>query len=103
MAIKKLQNDFTTHEQSKRLLELGVPRWSANGLQTHRGIKVLEKPQYDNPSPCWSALRLIKIYIIARGLDTIYLRIEKGEDMVKYLIRLYEEKVKDLDFSKLEN
>lgn len=42
--MKQLQNDFTTPEQSKRLLELGVPRWSANGLQTCRGIKVLEEP-----------------------------------------------------------
>ena len=30
MAIKKLQNDYTTIEQSKRLLELGVPAWIAN-------------------------------------------------------------------------
>lgn len=30
MVIKKLQNDFTTPEQSKRLLELGVPADSAN-------------------------------------------------------------------------
>lgn len=52
--------------------------------------------------PCWSVGRLIEIYIIARGLDTAYLPIEMGEDMVKYLIQLYEEKVKDLDFSKLE-
>jgi hypothetical protein len=26
----KLQNDLTTPEQSKRLLELGVPKWTAN-------------------------------------------------------------------------
>ena len=30
MAIKKLQNGFTTPEQSKRLLELGVPVDSAD-------------------------------------------------------------------------
>lgn len=30
MAIKKLQNDYTTPEQSRRLLELGVPADSAN-------------------------------------------------------------------------
>ena len=52
--------------------------------------------------PCWSVGRLIEMYIIAMGLDTAYLPIEKGEDMVKCLIQLYEEKVKDLDFSKLE-
>ena len=26
----KLQNNFTTTEQSKRLLELGVPAWTAD-------------------------------------------------------------------------
>ncbi len=51
--------------------------------------------------PCWSFGRLVEIYIIARGLDTAYLPIESGEDMVKYIIQLYEEKMKDLDFSKL--
>ena len=37
MAIKKLQNNFTTPEQSKRLLELGVPADSADCylLRTH--------------------------------------------------------------------
>lgn len=30
MAIKKLQNNFTTPEQSKRLLKLGVPADSAD-------------------------------------------------------------------------
>lgn len=28
--MKKLQNNFTTPEQSKRLLELGVPEWTAD-------------------------------------------------------------------------
>ena len=52
--------------------------------------------------PCWSVGRLIEIYIIARGLDTAYLPIERGEDMVKYLIQLYKEKMKDLNFSNLK-
>ena len=124
MAIKKLQNDYTTPEQSKRLLELGVPADSAdcvlenldtaeNGFSKEeytrwiiedRHVKsdIFSDRNKDIFLPCWSVGRLIEIYVIARGVDISYLPIERGEDMVKYLIRLYEEKVKDLDFSKLE-
>ena len=143
--MKELQNNFTTPEQSKRLLEIGVPADSADMYyeQYSEGVvyvgevgdvaqgktfyihepslrhinlegtwtwkdgeridlsgKVDELRKTD--IPCWSVGRLIEIYIIARGLDTAYLPIERGEDMVKYLIQLYEEKTKDLDFSKLE-
>ena len=108
--MKNLQNNFTTPEQSKRLLELGVPADSADMYysQTCRTIVIVDeqidkKKFYKVILPIWSAGRLIEIYVIARGLDTAYLPIERGEDMVKYLIRLYEEKVKDLDFSKLED
>lgn len=136
MAIKKLQNDYTTPEQSKRLLELGVPADSANycyyvkdkcapveiippgNRNTPHTFSTYTKGYNDvfypeNPSlfewdnvdvlPSWSVGRLIEIYVIARGVDTSYLPIERGEDMVKYLVRLYEEKVKDLDFSRLED
>ena len=142
--MKELQNNFTTPEQSKKLLDLGVPADSADMYyeQYSEGVvyvgEVGDVPQgktfyihepslrHINPEgtwtwkdgeiidlrgkvdelrktdiPCWSVGRLIEIYIIARGLDTAYLPIERGEDMVKYLIRLYEEKTKDLDFSKL--
>lgn len=116
MAIKKLQNDHTTPEQSKRLLELGVPADSANcvwynpyydGDRPELAEIYIWKGKYPQrvdkyTLPCWSVGRLMEIYVIARGLDTAYLPIERGEDMVKYLIRLYEEKAKDLDFSKLE-
>lgn len=121
MTIKKLQHCFTNPIQSKRLLKLGVPADSADCFfylntddsdNPHILYKKLSEKQvdYDSPFssikallyPCWSVGRLIEIYIIARELDTAYLPIERGEDMVKYLIQLYEEKVKDLDFSKLE-
>lgn len=143
--MKELQNNFTTPEQSKKLLELGVPADSADMYYKQYSDAVVyvgeigDVPQgktfymhepslrHINPEgtytlkdgeridlsgnvdelrktdiPCWSVGRLIEIYIIARGLDTAYLPIELGEDMVKYLIRLYEEKVKDLNFSNLE-
>ena len=124
MAIKKLQNNYTTPEQSKRLLELGVPAGSADMLwdgcvYPTDGWEFEDFPTYsDKPFsyyqslyrqedvvhilPCWSVGRLMEIYVIARGVDTSYFQIERGEDMVICLIRLYKEKVKDLDFSKLE-
>ena len=143
--MKKLQNNFTTQEQSKKLLDLGVPADSADMYYKQYSDAVVyvgevgDVPQgktfyihepslrHNNPEgtwtwkdgeridlsgkvdelrktdiPCWSVGRLIEIYIIARGLDTAYLPIERTEDMIKYLIQLYEEKTKDLDFSKLE-
>ena len=116
MAIKKLQNNHTTPEQSKRLLELGVPAWTADIMfdKNRRRYELIETEDeslaetqrtlfYNGGAiPHWSVGRLIEIYVIARGVDTSYLPIERGEDMVKYLVRLYEEKVKDLDFSRLE-
>lgn len=113
--MKKLQNHFTTPEQSKRLMGLGVPADSADCYYYLYDVEGEHIQVFDEKSkqaqifgnnqiylPCWSVGRLIEIYVIARGLDTAYLPIERGEDMVKYLIRLYEEKAKDLDFSKLE-
>lgn len=114
--MKTLQRNFTTQEQSKRLLELGVPAGSADCYLTRFGIdedweaKLLKNVKYSEIAinnqeyclPCWSVGRLLEIYVIVRGLDISYLPIERGEDMVKYLIRLYEERAKDMDFSKLE-
>ena len=47
MIMKKLQNNFTTPEQSKKLLELGVPVDSADGFysrESYRGGK-WERPK----------------------------------------------------------
>jgi hypothetical protein len=89
--MKKLQNNFTTPKQSKRLLELGVPVDSAdciahivdNGIELYEDfflkgdvrISVInERHTYtkattledgdcwlDEPYPCWSVGRLIEI------------------------------------------
>ena len=74
--MKKLQNNFTTPEQSKRLLELGVPADSADLMYD---ISEIERETYDFPTfvygrfsrytdglyvPCWSVGRLIEIYHI---------------------------------------
>lgn len=66
--MKTLQNDLTTIEQSKRLLELGVPKNSANHYYGKDG-----KLHYIDGTipysllweteciPCWSVGRLIEI------------------------------------------
>lgn len=75
----KLQNNFTTPAQSKRLLELGVPADSADCylLRTHtKGdtfiVEVLHDDLYSKKDkftnlleylPCWSVGRLIEIYL----------------------------------------
>lgn len=80
--MKKLQSDLTTPEQSKKLLELGVPADSANyvydcaliGGEKYYSLSILEdklfsvyKLKYeDDPYtdiiPCWSVGRLIEIF-----------------------------------------
>lgn len=79
--MKRLQNNYTTQEQSKRLLEFGVPAWTADCFYDHFGYKNIrdselelskdffsntEKYYYkhEGASPCWSVGRLIEIYEI---------------------------------------
>ena len=75
----KLQNNFTTPAQSKRLLELGVPADSADCylLRTHTQgdtfiVEVLHDELYSKKDkftnlleylPCWSVGRLMEIYL----------------------------------------
>lgn len=74
MDIKKLQNNYTTPEQSKRLLELGVPvdssdciftRFSRDEKWKRRFIEDIVSIQLscnqDFYLPCWSVGRLIEI------------------------------------------
>lgn len=81
MDMKKLQNNFTTPEQSKRLLELGVPAWTADLYFYEEGcISNDDEPSgvipYDEvyqdyrkegvfsdyaEFPCWSVGRLMEI------------------------------------------
>lgn len=109
MAIKKLQNNFTTPEQSKRLLELGVPADSADCYYAPftRGVQVRHEP-YELRStffgeypfnPCWSVGRLMEIINICVPGDE-ELAFTYYDDMIDGLIeRIKEERVV---FSKLE-
>lgn len=86
--MKKLQNNFTTPEQSKRLLELRVPADSADCYNTTKHIGIIpdgatykdvwemsiwrnENGNHIEMYPCWSVGRLIEIYhiCVSRGFS----------------------------------
>lgn len=112
--MKKLQNNFTTPEQSKRLLELGVPADSADcvwynpyydGDRPELAEISVWKGKYpqrvdEYTLPCWSVGRMIEIFIIC----TPYVEIRLRTRLVEQLIASYEDEIKQdiMDFSKLE-
>jgi hypothetical protein len=118
--VKQLQNNYTTPEQSKRLLELGVPADSADcayrlgiGKFTKTLILIPKDTTYtafaddsifrvleERCLPCWSAGRLIEIFIIC----TPYIEIVLRTRLIEQLIASYEDVIKQglIDFSKLE-
>ena len=77
--MKKLNRDFTTPAQSKRLLELGVPASSANCYIDKDGkVHCFDG---DTPKslmfdagciPCWTTGRLIEIHTICGGTSSSY-------------------------------
>ena len=109
--MKTLQNNFTTPEQSKRLLELGVPRWTADEYRDIKGFRhslegILDIELYfqnfPECTPCWSVGRLIEIFEIC----TPY-KISQSEFTGTYIVQickafLFAKEMKSLDFSKLE-
>lgn len=126
--MKKLQNNFTTPEQSKRLLELGVPVDSADcayRLGIDEFIKILipipKDTTYtafadsifrvleDRCLPCWSVGRLMEIFeicdVVPVGTNNMcsipsLKRMSYIEYMMKCFTKAIEMKI--LDFSKLE-
>lgn len=121
--MKKLQNNFTTPAQSKRLLELGVPADSADSylLRTHTQgdtfiVDVLHDELYSKKDkftnlleylPCWSVGRLIEINRICSTLpdeEWMFPFWKDQEDNIEWAIRVMESGVKvgNMDFSKLE-
>lgn len=117
--MKKLQNNFTTPEQSKRLLELGVPANSADCYYDQYQILNFRTELdygYDffelnfRFIPCWSVGRLIEMLEITLGTpwsdheelgkSTLLERVVRDfEDVVKYKQIFKDNRI---DFSKLE-
>ena len=119
--MKNLQNNFTTPEQSKRLLDFGVPADSAdfrqpkdNGLDGKEYIifynmfpfsKEVESTIFDgdNLLPCWSVGRLMEIITTCHlSRDNRFCFIEDiCESLVETIFRFV--KYDEIDFSKLED
>ena len=114
--MKQLQNNFTSPEQSKRLLELGVPADTSDcyhdlslnrrGMLSINGVWSLDVPYNHFFSdgkhrflPCWSVGRLIEIYFICSYQPEIMIDYTM-EDLVDYLVSLFESVA--MSFSKLE-
>ena len=111
--MEKLQNDCTTPEQSKRLLELGVPKITANYYYDSRDFKpqAHEVRGHWNEeediafrhgfkiTPLWSVGRLIEIYAICTGVSVFELPLEDSlsETLIDGIAW------DKLDFSKLED
>lgn len=116
MAIKKLQNNYTTPEQSKLLLELGVPADSADCYFNTLAKKpyvltdLYSKTNFLEPQlPCWSGVRLMEIIDICEidpkdeEYPTTKMIKDKAEmNYIDYLVGTVQKMLHRLDFSKLE-
>lgn len=129
--MKTLQNNFTTPEQSKRLLELGLPAdsadmfWSATYLNGKKDGYLCVPSVISHWSgdfsgglndtdslPCWSVGRLIEIYLTCaleyHPYDDFYTETPSLHLMAFDKDRLIEEVIEimsedKMDFSKLED
>ena len=126
-----MKNNFTSFEQSKRLIELGVPVDSAdcvgyivdksdifneyfqkgetritaiNPRHTYTQVTTLKHGEVwlDEPFPCWSVGRLIDI--INNSTKLGYLVLYSSDILIERLIKVIENhsKFNEIDFSKLE-
>ena len=115
MAIKKLQNNFTTAEQSKRLLELGVPADSADCYYDSwkqiqwRQLADLHNDFFDvykHYTPCWSVGRLMNLYDMCNTHEITILWEDYDEDFdyIEYIFDCFYYAIENgkMDFSKLE-
>lgn len=101
--MKKLQSNFTTPERSKRLLELGVPAWTADCYYTQSGKIEVKNTALDTLYPsCWSVVRLMELYEIVGENAGQCVSTTKSTSRIESLVQLYEENATLLDFSKLE-
>lgn len=106
----KFQIDNTTPEQSKLLLELGVPAWTSNMLKEtdggsiwkHIWVKRESEDGYDpidyqkfldrhekHILPCWSALRLMEIIDICELGENSDPNTEEYPSTIKVMNKLH--------------
>jgi hypothetical protein len=116
--MKKLQNSFTNPEQSKRLLELGVPADSADCYNTTKHIGKIpdgatykdvwqmsiwrdENGNHIEMYPCWSVGRLMEIYGICSRQYTHNMWLQDALTCILAYIEFAFD-YGNIDFSKLE-
>ena len=86
--MKQPQNNFTTPEQSKKLLALGVPADSADCYCNNYGNVNVWREEYDVKTylggriPCWSAGRLMEIAHICSDSTLSYK--EEADEIKKF-------------------
>ena len=118
--MKNLQNNFTTPEQSKRLLEFGVPADSADFYYDKDEVEIDElihpyilpfNRKFSNYNdmfylPCWSVGRLMEICKICvtdkNELCEIFDELEMCVDETTILVQTFKEFRDVIDISKLE-
>ena len=113
--MKTLQNNFTTPEQSKRLLELGVPADSADCFYHKNGKwisifqmedKISDFPARFERTPCWSVGRLIEILKECINneddLIDIFVELQYSNDILITILMIFRDNKAILDFSKLD-
>ena len=119
--MKNLQNNFTTPEQSRRLLELGVPADSADCFWfDEKEIFFLQDKLYSDEAkdgelvraidytPCWSVGRLIEIAKICSksryALRGLFLFLEEcnADECMSQVMDYFEICNYQFDFLKLE-
>ncbi len=115
--MKNLQNNFTTPEQSKRLLELGVPADSADGYYTNFDDGTHAKyPNYicyrditwwndGDSTPSWSVGRLNEIFVICSDIHTEIYDFDLEGTQMERAMQAFENYAKYnwLDFSELKD
>ena len=120
----KLQNNFTTPEQSKRLLELGVPADSADMYYHLENYQYYVRDEFSIKQndffefyknifyPCWSVGRLMEIFDICCYSETDvnekwenYNELHKGQTYINYIMYVFDHNYMcgKLNFSKLED
>ena len=112
--MSRLQNNYTTIEQSKRLLELGVPADSADVVYYNTPDCLydpyiittqsqLQRIKEGIGTPCWSVGRLMEIFAICFDPDFIEFDVfADGTTFLQQMIDKFERWIDAMDFSKLE-
>lgn len=127
----QMQNNFTTIEQSKKLLELGVPEWTAdmfydvNSEKKYRSWEICPDAVPFNTTyrkylaygenfdvfkheyfyPCWTVGRLIEIMNICSIHDIVSIyRTDRDVTQIDIIIETIINRINgnSIDFSKLE-